>query len=286
MEFTWRLDSSTESRVQIQYRLLQARTPWTTDNQFYNHSINTAVVANLQPEQSYKFRLVVFDSHGEQIMTSPIKRLSLKLLNHLPVPQITDAWVTSDGLVSLKWKLNDSNLEAIDGFIIYYRSLNSNQNNYTKITVPNLRYPLIDTYTIPSIESDNKYELRMTTYSNRGVSAMSNSIEIAIPSCKSPSSEDDSSTAILSSSVHTTPFSDQSEESRRNSREYNEDPESDAYPSRSRHARSSKSCRIKSEKLRYVVFNDRNHRRDLIDSRRHSHRHVCLTNTSTKEIHR
>ena len=277
-----------EGQLQIQYRLLHARTPWMTDNQFYNRSINTALVPNLQTEQTYKFRLVLFDSQGQQLLTSPIKRLTLKLLNNLPVPQISDAWITSDGQVSLKWKLNDSTVETIDGFIIYYRSLNAKQSNYTKITIPNLRYPLIDTYTIPSIESDNKYELRMGTYSKRGVSVLSNSIEIAIPSCKSPSTADDSLTLLilLCSSVHAASFSDQSKESGRNPGEYHEDPESHAHSSRSGHARRPAACRVSSEKLRYVVSNDWNHRWHSTDSRHHSDRHVCSTNPATKEIHR
>jgi hypothetical protein len=106
----------------------------------------------------------------------------LKLLNefNLPIPQITDAWITNDGQISLKWKVNDSNNEIIDGFIIYYRAINSD-GNYTKITIPNLRYPIIDSYTISSIAANEKYELRMATYSNRGLSSMSNSIEISIP---------------------------------------------------------------------------------------------------------
>lgn len=83
----------------------------------------------------------------------------------------------------MKWKINDSNSETIDGFIIYYRLINAN-GNYTKITIPNLRYPPIDTYTITSIEANEKYELRMATYSKKGFSSMSNSIEISIPSCK------------------------------------------------------------------------------------------------------
>jgi hypothetical protein len=56
--------------------------------------------------------------------------------------------------------------------------------NFTTITIPNLRYPPIDTYTITSIESDEEYELRMATYSNRGLSPMSNSITISVPTRK------------------------------------------------------------------------------------------------------
>lgn len=53
--------------------------------------------------------------------------------------------------------------------------------NFTTITVPNLRYPPIDTYIIPSVESNQVYEIRLSTYSNLGVSPMSNSIEISVP---------------------------------------------------------------------------------------------------------
>jgi hypothetical protein len=161
--------------------LIYPKSSWTTNNQVYNQTISHTTISNLEVDQGYKFRLAGLDLNGKQIMSSPSKRFTLKSLNqfNLPIPQITDAWITTDGQISLKWNINDTNTEAIDGFIIYYRSINN--NNYTTITIPNLRSPLIDTYTISSIESNEKYELRMASYSNRGLSSMSNSIEISIP---------------------------------------------------------------------------------------------------------
>jgi hypothetical protein len=185
VELTWTTNEYFNNHVQIQYRSIHGKMPWTTVNHLYNHSTTTARLSNLHAEQTYKFRLLALDADGQHIMSSSMKRLTMKIWNPLPVPQITDAWITTDGQVSLKWKLNATNIDNIDGFIIFYRVLNINENNYTKITVPNLRHPLIDTYTIASIASDNKYELRMATYSNRGTSPMSTSIEISIPSRKS-----------------------------------------------------------------------------------------------------
>ena len=68
----------------------------------------------------------------------------------------------------------------IDGFVIYYRPTHS-KANFTSLTIPNLRFPPINTYTISAIESNQEYEIHMTTYSNRGLGAMSNSIEIMVP---------------------------------------------------------------------------------------------------------
>lgn len=79
--------------------------------------------------------------------------------------------------------MNNTNGETVDGFVIYYR-LTLSKMNFSAITVPNLRYPPIDTYTISSIEPNQEYELRMTTYSNRGLSPMSNSIKISVPNRK------------------------------------------------------------------------------------------------------
>ncbi len=76
--------------------------------------------------------------------------------------------------------MNNTADEMIDGFVIYYRPTHS-KANFTSLTIPNLRYPPINTYTITAIESDHEYELRMATYSNRGLSPMSNSIEISVP---------------------------------------------------------------------------------------------------------
>jgi hypothetical protein len=73
----------------------------------------------------------------------------------------------------------------VDGFVIYYRPAASKMN-FTAITIPNLRYPPIDTYTIPSIEVNQEYELRMATYTNRGLSPMSNSIQISVPTHPRP----------------------------------------------------------------------------------------------------
>ncbi|CAF4773577.1 unnamed protein product, partial [Rotaria magnacalcarata] len=79
--------------------------------------------------------------------------------------------------IGLKWKINESNSDTVNGFIIYYRSMSSD-DNYTTITVPNLVFPTIDTYTISSIELNDKYEIRVAAYSNRGLSSMSNAIEM------------------------------------------------------------------------------------------------------------
>lgn len=185
VEVVWKTDESAESEVQVQYRLMHTKSHWNTLNQLYNHSITRATIHDLQSEQTYRFRLLAFDAHGQQMMSSSIKRFTLKPFNHLPIPQITDAWITNEGHISLKWKLNNTNSELIDGFLIYYRTLNGDSsNNFTKVTVPNVPYPLINTYTLTSIQFEKKYEIRMATYSNRGASPMSNSIEIAIPARK------------------------------------------------------------------------------------------------------
>lgn len=185
VELFWKINLKFQTNFQIQYRSVSSRSPWNTDNQLYNDSTTHGILTNLEPNQSYKFRLVTSDQSGKQQIISSTKRFTLKLINqpNLPIPQITDAWITSDGQISLKWKINDKNNENTDGFIIYYRLVNS-YDNYTKITIPNLRYPPIDTYTITSIEANEKYELRMATYSKQGLSSMSNSMEISVPSSK------------------------------------------------------------------------------------------------------
>jgi hypothetical protein len=187
VELFWMSNETTEINIQIQYRLIYPKTSWITDNQIYNRSTTHGIISNLDIEQVYKFRLIAFDLNGKQLMLSSSKRFLLKSENqfHLPIPQLTDAWITTEGQISLKWKVNDSDSKTIEGFIIYYRSINSKKDNYTTITIPNLRYPLIDTYTISStIEANEKYEIRMVTYSNHELSSMSNSIEISIPSGK------------------------------------------------------------------------------------------------------
>src|SRR6185437_16134502 len=108
-------------------------------------------------DQTYKFRLIGFDVNGKQMVISATKRFTLNFIKNQqnsPLPQITDAWITNDEQISLKWQIgNNSNSETVDGFVIYYRPTFSKMN-FTTITLPNLRYPSIDTYTISSIEPD------------------------------------------------------------------------------------------------------------------------------------
>ncbi|CAF3480642.1 unnamed protein product [Rotaria sp. Silwood1] len=183
IELYWKTNELIELYIQIQYRLNSPKAIWITDKEIYNHTITHGIISNLEYDQTYRFRLVAFDSNGKQLIISLPKRITLKFLNQfsLPIPQITDAWITTDGKISLKWKINDSLSEIIDGYIIYYRSINSN-DNYTTITIPNLVYPITDSFTISTIELNDKYEIRMATYANRGLSPMSNSIEISLPS--------------------------------------------------------------------------------------------------------
>ncbi|CAF3441906.1 unnamed protein product, partial [Rotaria sp. Silwood2] len=183
IELYWKTSELIELYIQIQYRLNTPKVTWIIDETIYNNTITHGIISNLEYDQTYKFRLMAFDSNGKQLTSSLPKRFALKFLNqfYLPIPQITDAWITTDGKISLKWKVNDSFSDVIDGYIIYYRSVNSN-DNYTTITIPNLVYPITDTFTISSIELNDKYEIRMATYSNRGLSPMSNSIEISLPS--------------------------------------------------------------------------------------------------------
>ncbi|CAF1505891.1 unnamed protein product, partial [Rotaria sordida] len=185
IELYWKINELIDLYIQIQYRLNTPKGIWITDKNIYNHTITHGIISNLEYDQTYKFRLIAFNSNGKQLAISLTKRFTLKFLNqfYLPIPQITDAWITTDGKISLKWKVNDTYNDIIDGYIIYYRSINSN-DNYTTITIPNLLYPITDTFTISSIELNDKYEIRMATYSNRGLSPMSNSIEISLPSCK------------------------------------------------------------------------------------------------------
>ncbi|CAF3392055.1 unnamed protein product [Rotaria socialis] len=184
IELFWKHNELIGMHTQIQYRLNSAKMTWITDKQIYNNSIAHGIISNLESDQTYRFRLIAFDLNGKQIMSSLSKRFTLKLLNQnqnqLPSPQIVDGWITADGKIGLKWKINESNSDTVDGFIIYYRSMSSD-DNYTTITVPSLVFPTIDTYTISSIELNDKYEIRMAAYSNRGLSSMSNAIEMAIP---------------------------------------------------------------------------------------------------------
>jgi len=185
VELTWNYNEKYDRNIQIQYRFSHNKSSWITDNQLYTHPTTQAIISNLDSNQNYRFRLISYDRLGRMTILTPARRVTLKQTDqlNLAIPQITDAWITNEGHINLKWKMNDTFLDHIDEFLIYYRLVNSNEN-FTKIIVPNIRFPMIDSYTITTIKPNEKYELRMATYSNRGLSQMSNSMEISIPLSK------------------------------------------------------------------------------------------------------
>ncbi|CAF1508156.1 unnamed protein product [Adineta ricciae] len=187
VRLSWKINETIEnyiSSIQVQYRFIHPKTSWMATDDFYNRSTNYAVVQNLQPSQTFKFRLVGFDMNGKQLVISAAKRIALVTMKNSInsiVPEITEAWITNDGQIGLKWKLlHSTGSEMIDGFVIYYRSTRS-KVNFTTISVPNMRFPPINTFTISTLQADQEYELRMSTYSSRGASSMSNSIKISVP---------------------------------------------------------------------------------------------------------
>jgi len=110
----WRINETIEnylSSIQIQYRLIHPKTSWMATNESYNRSINHAIINNLQQDQTYKFRLIGFDVNGKQLVISAAKRVTLESIikqPDSPVPQITDAWITNEGQISLKWKVSNA----------------------------------------------------------------------------------------------------------------------------------------------------------------------------------
>ena len=112
VELVWKINETIENHlhaIQIQYRLLHSKGIWMTASEFHNRSVDRASVSQLQSDQPYKFRLIGFDSRGKQLVISAVKRFTLepnKYQLNLPLPEITDAWVTNDGHIALKWQVS------------------------------------------------------------------------------------------------------------------------------------------------------------------------------------
>lgn len=112
VELSWKANEKLNNilqLVQIRYRTIDSRGTWLTTNDFYNRSVETIIINNLRSGQTYKFRLVGFDNQGKQLVISATKRLYLEgnlPLMHLPLAEITDAWVTNDGQINLKWRVS------------------------------------------------------------------------------------------------------------------------------------------------------------------------------------
>ena len=112
VELVWKINETIENHlqaIQVQYRLVHSKGIWMTASEFYNRSTDRASVSQLQSDQAYKFRLIGFDSRGKQLVISAVKRFTLepnKYQLNLPLPEITDAWVTNDGHIALKWQVS------------------------------------------------------------------------------------------------------------------------------------------------------------------------------------
>ena len=123
VQLLWKFNETIEnylSSIQIQYRLTHPKTPWMSSEQFYNRSVSQATIQNLQQDQTYKFRLIGFDINGKQLVISAAKRFTLDFIKkqtNIPVPQITDAWITNDDQISLKWQVR--NVLEIVKYIIW-----------------------------------------------------------------------------------------------------------------------------------------------------------------------
>ena len=111
VELRWRVNDKIANdlySVQAQYRLIPSKGSWTTVNDRHNRSIDRMIVNNLQQDQTYKFRLIGFDVDGQQLVISATKRFTLgsnyPSLDSASV-EITDAWVTGDGHIGLKWRV-------------------------------------------------------------------------------------------------------------------------------------------------------------------------------------
>lgn len=112
VKLSWKINETIENSVksiQIQYRSIHPKTFWLSSNEYYNRTNNYGILQNLQQDQTYKFRLIGFDNNGKQLVISAAKRYTLELIqNQLnsPVPQITDAWITNDRFITLKWQVS------------------------------------------------------------------------------------------------------------------------------------------------------------------------------------
>lgn len=114
IKLSWKINETIEnsvSSIQLQYRFIHPKTSWIATNDLYNRSVSQAMINNLQRGQTYKIRLVGFDVNGKQLVISAAKRITLDSMKNqanLILPQITEAWVTNEGHISLRWKVSET----------------------------------------------------------------------------------------------------------------------------------------------------------------------------------
>ncbi|XP_078786123.1 cell adhesion molecule-related/down-regulated by oncogenes isoform X5 [Oryzias latipes] len=136
-------------------------------------------IRNLEPGSIYKFRVVAINTYGESphsILSKPYQvPHSSPRLSERPVvgPHISSTDAISDTQIMLRWKYSPSsnNNTPIQGFYIYYRPTDSdNDSDYKRDVVEGAK----NWHMIGHLQPETSYDIKMQCFNDGGQSEYSN----------------------------------------------------------------------------------------------------------------
>ncbi|RVE65165.1 hypothetical protein OJAV_G00132810 [Oryzias javanicus] len=150
-------------------------------------------IRNLEPSSIYKFRVVAMNTYGESPHSIPSKPYqvphSSPRMSERPVvgPHISSTDAISDTQIMLRWKYSPSsnNNTPIQGFYIYYRPTDSdNDSDYKRDVVEGAK----NSHMIGHLQPETSYDIKMQCFNDGGQSEYSNVMICETKARQSPGS--------------------------------------------------------------------------------------------------
>ncbi|XP_049795188.1 interference hedgehog isoform X1 [Schistocerca nitens] len=142
---------------------------WMTNNGDIPPYIHTYEVDNLEPNQTYRFRIAAAYSNDDNKLSPNLRHFHLKsdVGIHLPAPTLYRTSALSPTSIKLYWKQSEP--AELEGFYIYYRPA-STAGDYLHVTVED---PQADTFDVEHLQPDTTYEVKLQGFVKEAASAFS-----------------------------------------------------------------------------------------------------------------
>nr|XP_050854646.1 interference hedgehog-like isoform X1 [Vespula vulgaris]XP_050854647.1 interference hedgehog-like isoform X1 [Vespula vulgaris] len=154
----------------VQYRQLGQKmngkqAKWMTANTEIPNHVRSFEVTDLQPDNTYRFRIAAVYSNNDNKLSPNSVRFHLNRdggfeSNRMPIPLLTNTEALNHNEVLLLWQNLDKSTD-IDGFYVYHRASTS-AGDYVKTTVEGKNSTNI---TISHLQPDTTYEFKVQSFS-------------------------------------------------------------------------------------------------------------------------
>lgn len=154
----------------VQYRQLGQKMngkqgKWMTANTEIPNHVRSFEVTDLQPDNTYRFRIAAVYSNNDNKLSPNSVRFHLNRdggfeSNRMPIPLLTNTEALNHKEVLLLWQNLDKSMD-IDGFYVYHRASTS-AGDYVKTTVEGKNSTNI---TISHLQPDTTYEFKVQSFS-------------------------------------------------------------------------------------------------------------------------